>query len=67
MNMTNNEIRREYRLAKDKKEQIKILADLNLCSKSEIVFTILDSIDAEIAPLEKEYRETAGFILKGKI
>lgn len=36
MNMTEEEIRRNYRLSKAKKKQIGILADLNCCSKDEI-------------------------------
>lgn len=31
------EILRDYRQAKDKKEQIKILADMNLCTQKEVV------------------------------
>ena len=37
MTMTDNEIINEYRLAKAKQKQIGILADLNVCSKREIV------------------------------
>ena len=36
MQMTVEEIQRNYRLAKDKKKQIEILADLNLCEQDEI-------------------------------
>ena len=36
MEMTKDEIIRRYKEAKDKKDQIKILADLNLCSSKEI-------------------------------
>ena len=36
MQMTNEEIIREYRGAKNKKEQIKILADLNTCDTNTI-------------------------------
>lgn len=36
MQMTENEILRSYNQAKDKKEQVKILADLNCCSKEDI-------------------------------
>lgn len=36
MQMTENEIVRNYKQAKKKQEQIKILADLNLCTKKEI-------------------------------
>jgi len=34
--MTGNEILREYRTAKDKRNQVKILADLNACQPREI-------------------------------
>ena len=37
MIMTDNEIVREYSAAKRKKEQIKILADLNVCKYNDIV------------------------------
>jgi len=36
MMMTNEEIVRDYREAANKSKQIKILADLNCCSPSEI-------------------------------
>lgn len=35
--MSDDEIRRNYRLAKDKRKQIGILADLNCCSKNKII------------------------------
>ena len=34
--MTENEILREYREAKDRREQVQILADLNCCGRGEI-------------------------------
>lgn len=37
MQMTSEEILRDFRQAKHKKEQIKILAELNACSVEEIV------------------------------
>lgn len=37
MQMTENEIVRNYRAAKNKTEQINILKDLNCCSKEEII------------------------------
>lgn len=37
MNMTNEEIVRDYKLAKTKQKQIGILADLNQCKKADIV------------------------------
>lgn len=36
MQMTPNEIRRDYEAAKKKKEQLQILADLNCCTVEEI-------------------------------
>ena len=36
MNMTRAEILKSYKEAKDKKNQIAILADMNICSKQEI-------------------------------
>ena len=36
MEMTDEEIRRSYRLAKNKEKQIIILSQLNLCSKNKI-------------------------------
>lgn len=37
MQMTESEIVRNYREAKNKREQITILADLNRCEKEDIV------------------------------
>ena len=36
MNMTENEIVRQYKEGKNQREQIKILADMNLCENEEI-------------------------------
>lgn len=47
MNMTDNEILRDYKQAKDKKEQVKILADLNQCSVWEM-YEKLSALGAEI-------------------
>lgn len=41
MKMTNGEICREYRLAKNKTEQIQILADLNQMDKQSIISILL--------------------------
>ena len=49
--MTPTEICREYRLAKDKKEQIKILADENCTTQEEIIKVLLDCGEME-APEE---------------
>lgn len=43
MNMTENEIVRQYKEGKDKREQIKILADMNLCEKEEIEKILTDN------------------------
>lgn len=42
MTMSNEEIAREYRTAKDRLKQAKILADLNQCSKEKIVDILLE-------------------------
>lgn len=42
MQMTNNEILVSYNTAADKKAQIGILADLNLCSKNKIIDILHD-------------------------
>lgn len=46
--MTPTEICREYRMAKDKKEQIKILADENCTTKEEIIKVLVDCGEMEI-------------------
>lgn len=43
MEMTNNEIVRSYREAKSKKEQIKILAQLNACEEIVIKTILMDA------------------------
>ncbi|MBR2132245.1 MAG: hypothetical protein IJ955_06870 [Oscillospiraceae bacterium] len=43
MQMTNEEIVRHYRQAKDKKADIGVLADLNMCSKDEIRAILQDA------------------------
>lgn len=43
MNMTENEIIRQYKEAKDKREQVKILADMNLCEVEEIEKILKDN------------------------
>ena len=40
--MTKEEICRDYRLAANKREQIKVLADLNACSKQEIADILIE-------------------------
>lgn len=55
MVMSNEEIARSYREAKDKWEQIGILADLNLCSKAEIR-KIIQETNTELEPEKKSNR-----------
>jgi len=43
MQMTNEEICREYRQAKDSRHQIQILAELNQCEKEEIIRILRES------------------------
>lgn len=50
--MTPNEICRDYRSAKNKREQIKILADLNCTSTEEIIKVLVDC--GEMAPPKKK-------------
>ena len=40
MNMTREEMLKSYKEAKDKKNQITILADTNICSKQETSITV---------------------------
>jgi uncharacterized protein (DUF433 family) len=67
--MTEYEIRQMYRLAKDKKEQIKILADLNKC-KPAVIRSLLSGYEL---PREKRNipeetkRKIAAEYLKGGI
>lgn len=41
--MSTEEILREYREAKNKKQQITILADQNLCTRSEIIKILIEA------------------------
>ncbi len=51
MEMTNEEILRNYRQAKDPKAQISILADLNVCGTAQIVeILIAEGVPAEELP-----------------
>lgn len=52
MIMGENEICREYRTAKNKKQQIYILADLNCCKPQEIMNVLIDNGEA-IQPRKK--------------
>ncbi len=57
MNMSVDEICRNYRQAKDKREQIKIIADLNCTSKDEIIKVLVDC--GEMEPREIRTKKTA--------
>jgi hypothetical protein len=53
MEMTNSEILREFQGAKNKREQIRILADLNLCKPAAIVSILRDAgVDGRMIPME---------------
>lgn len=54
MTMTVEEICRNYREAKNKREQIKILADLNCTTKEEILKVLLDCGEKVPAPKTKK-------------
>lgn len=70
MVMSNEEIKREYNEAKDKKKQIGILAELNCCSKKEIqnilenknplevsIFEEIDKVETEMKNLHEELKK----------
>lgn len=42
MEMTDGEILRKYQQARDQKQRVKILADLNLCSRAKIIEILLE-------------------------
>jgi hypothetical protein len=57
MKMGENEILREYRTAKNPNDQIRILADLNCCSKSEMAQWLADhgeKVDGRMLKKTKE-------------
>lgn len=62
MQMNESEICKNYKEAKQKKEQIKILADLNCCSNHDIAM-ILDKHGLEV---DKRYLYVGGTELKNK-
>lgn len=67
MKMTESEICREYREAKDKRAQIRILADLNVCEKNQIMKVLLSNGYA-LPPERKrtDQREDEGYIVPGE-
>lgn len=57
--MTKNEILRDWEGAKDKKTQISILADLNLCTPEEIKEVLIEmGVDYRRLPREREKKAT---------
>lgn len=50
MQMTDNEIRRDYNSAKNKKKQLGILAELNCCSVAEIKDIVLCTPKVKATP-----------------
>ena len=59
MVMTKNEILRDWEGAKDKKTQIQILADLNLCTPEEIKEVLIEmGVDYRRLPREREKKAT---------
>ena len=61
--MSNAEIVRSYQQAEDKKKQLKILAELNLCKNSEIV-AILEANGVEVPEDVKRARKRKTFSLE---
>lgn len=57
MQMSENEIVRDYRQAKNKGHQVGILAELNLCTKEEII-SILKSNGVSQAELPRNRKKT---------
>lgn len=57
--MTNQEICKEFREAKNKKLQIGILADQNLCSKDEIIKTLMKSGE-DLSCMKPKEKKAAG-------
>lgn len=58
MHMTENEIVREYRGAKNKREQVTILSDLNSCEKEEIIEILLrNGVDQKELPRKRKPRK----------
>ncbi len=95
MEMSEWEIRRQYKYAKNRKRCVSILAELNDCSKDDIkvilgldrnqvgkpaedqkfnlsdneiksLYNRLDELNAEIKPLEDEYKRTVQMILSAE-
>lgn len=58
MQMTDNEIVRNYREAKNKREQVTILADLNRCEKEHIIDILLkNGVDQRELPRKRKPRK----------
>lgn len=65
MQMTEGEIRRSYREAREKKKQIRILAELNACSVAEIQ-AILDGKKPERASVKRGPKPKAARVKKAE-
>lgn len=58
MHMTESEIVRNYREAKNKREQVTILSDLNSCEKEEIIEILLrNGVDQKELPRKRKPRK----------
>ena len=63
MVMTEEQIRKSFEEASNKKNQLRILADMNVCSVREIketlglIYATLDSIEAKIKQVETQLKE----------
>lgn len=61
MQMTESEIVRDYREAKNKREQVTILADRNVCEKEEIIGILLkNGVDPRELPRKRKPKEKSG-------
>ena len=60
MTMTTQEIAKSYREAKDRRVQIGILADLNVCKHNEIVQVLMDAGELTAEEYEKLIRKKPG-------
>lgn len=59
MQMSENEIVRNYRESKNKREQVTILADLNRCDKEEIIAILLkNGVDQRELPRKRKSKKS---------
>lgn len=61
LEMTPEEIVRSYREALDKKQQIEVLADLNVCSK-EVIRKVLIENGVKLQELPRQRKKSAGAV-----